>query len=186
MTERAQLPRSWSTRRLKLRLFRLADVDDVLAYATDEEWARFLPVPMPYKREHAESFIASQILADHSSAPRWALEQSDVIVGSVELALDHEVGVASLHYSIARPLWGQGLMTEAVHSVLDRAFLDLPHIMRVSAWADTRNEASWRVMEKVGLSREGVFRSCRVVHDERVDDVRYALVRPDWAPLRKQ
>jgi RimJ/RimL family protein N-acetyltransferase len=71
-------------------------------------------------------------------------------------------------------------MTEAVRSVIDRAFTDLPHIMRIASWADIRNEASWRVMQKVGLTREGVFRSCRVLRGERIDDVRYAILREQW------
>ena len=72
------------------------------------------------------------------------------------------------------------MMTEAVRSVVDRVFSDLSHIVRIASWADVRNQASWRVMEKVGLQREGLFRSCRVVHGERVDDVRYAILRADW------
>src|SRR5690606_35797532 len=131
---------------------------DVLAYATDETWGRFIPVPAPYTRQDAESFIARQVLADHEIAPRWALEHERAVVGSVELLLEHAAGVASLHYGIARWLWGQGLTTEAVRSVVARVFSDLPHIVRIASWADLRNEGSWRVMEKAGLKREGVFR----------------------------
>ncbi len=42
------LPDILETARLQLRPFRLQDVDDVLIYATDPEWARYLPVPQPY------------------------------------------------------------------------------------------------------------------------------------------
>ena len=43
------------TERLLLRPFTLEDVGDVLAYADDEDWARFLPiVPLPYTRSDAE------------------------------------------------------------------------------------------------------------------------------------
>lgn len=178
----ASLPLSWTTSRLRLRPFTLGDADDVFAYATDEAWGRFIPVPIPYARKDAESFIALQILADHATAPRWALEHAGKVVGSVELHLEHDVGVASLHYALARWLSGQGLMTEAVRSVIDRLFSDLPHIMRIASWADVRNAGSWRVMEKAGLQREGLFRSCRVLHGERVDDVHYAILRADWNP----
>jgi len=37
------------TARLQLRPFRLQDVDDVLVYATEPAWARYLPVPQPYR-----------------------------------------------------------------------------------------------------------------------------------------
>lgn len=175
------LPASWTTPRLRLRQFASGDVQDVLAYATDQEWGRFLPVPDPYEQSDAEAFIAAQLKADHETAPRWALEVDGAVVGSVELALDHDAGTATLHYSIARRLWGQGLMTEAVASVVRCVFEELPHIQRISSWADVRNVASWRVMEKVGLARQSVKPEAREIKGERVDDYVYAVER-DGSP----
>lgn len=180
MSNVAELSRSWNTARLQLRPFRLTDADGVLAYARDEEWAKFLPVPQPYTAGDAEWFVARQLLADHQTAPRWALEHEGELCGSVELSLDHAQGVASLHYALARTRWGKGLMTEAVRSVIGRVFAELPHVMRIDAWADVRNVGSCRVMEKCGLVREGIHRSCRVVHGARVDDAHHALLRSDW------
>jgi RimJ/RimL family protein N-acetyltransferase len=51
------LPDIIKTERLRLRPFSLQDVDDVLSYASDPEWARYLPVPQPY-REHSPFFRA--------------------------------------------------------------------------------------------------------------------------------
>jgi RimJ/RimL family protein N-acetyltransferase len=48
-------------------------------------------------------------------------------------------------------------MTEAVRAVVEQA-LGLPHIYRVAAICDVENVASARVMEKVGMLREGVLR----------------------------
>ena len=52
------------TPRLLLRPYRSDDVDDVLAYATDPEWGRYLPLPDPYIRRSAEEFVARYILVD--------------------------------------------------------------------------------------------------------------------------
>ena len=41
------------TKRLSLRPFAFTDVNDVLAYASDPEWSRFLPVPDPYTLKDA-------------------------------------------------------------------------------------------------------------------------------------
>lgn len=180
MNEAQALPHRWATDRLTLRPFRLEDVSDVLAYAGDETWGRFLPVPAPYTRDDAERFMALQLLADHTVSPRWALEHQGTVVGSVEAKFEHAEGVASLHYALSRQLWGQGLMSEAARSVVDRIFGDLPHVMRIESWADVRNVGSWRVMEKCGLTREGILRSRRVVHGERVDDALYAILREQW------
>ena len=58
------LPDIIETPRLRLRGFRLQDLDDVLSYASDPEWARYLPVPQPYTRAEAERFLAGQVLLD--------------------------------------------------------------------------------------------------------------------------
>ena len=84
-------------------------------------------------------------------------------------------------YSLARPLWGRGLVTEAARAVVAYGFAELG-LARIQAFADIRNVGSWRVMEKLGMQREGVLRSHRVVHDERTDDVVYAILREEWSP----
>ena len=53
--------------RLVLRPWRIDDVDAVFAYAAAPEWARYLPVPQPYTRRHAEEFLARKVLADRAT-----------------------------------------------------------------------------------------------------------------------
>ena len=68
------LPQRIETARLVLRRWTLADADDVLAYAADPEWSRFLPVPKRYERRHSEEFVAGWVLQDWSTHPGWAIE----------------------------------------------------------------------------------------------------------------
>ena len=58
MSDVPLLPERIETARLVLRRWTLADAEDVLAYAADPEWSRFLPVPEPYERRHAEEAVA--------------------------------------------------------------------------------------------------------------------------------
>ena len=51
---------------------------------------------------------------------------------------------------------------------------------KVFARADLRNVASWRVMEKLGMAREGVLRSHTRLRDEYFDDVYYGILRDEW------
>ena len=71
------LPDILETARLRLRPFRLRDVDAVLAYAMDPEWARYLPVPQPYTPADAEQFLAGQVLLDREVHPAWAIEYAE-------------------------------------------------------------------------------------------------------------
>jgi len=172
------------TDRLLLRPFRSGDVDDVFAYASNPEWSRYLPVPDPYTRRHAEEFVARCILVDGERRFEWAVVHEGRVSGGLSLTI-HRPGVAELGYSIARPLWGQGLVTEAARAVTAHAFEELD-LVRVQASADIRNAASWRVMEKLGMERIGVAHRDRLVGAERVDSVSYELVRDDWSPSEEQ
>ena len=62
-------PTELRTERLHLRPFQLEDVDDVFEYASDPEWAPYLPIPQPYQRHDAEEFIAKQVLASWGNEP---------------------------------------------------------------------------------------------------------------------
>lgn len=168
------------TRRLLLRPFSSDDVDDVLAYASDAGWNRYLGLPEPYTRRSAEQFVATAILADAETHPMWAIVHEGRVSGGINLTVRGRGG-AEMGYSIARPLWGRGLTTEAVRAVLAYGFEGLA-LARIQAFADTRNEASWRVMEKGGMTREGVMRRNRLVRGQRVDDVLYAILREEWTP----
>ena len=86
---------------------------------------------------------------------------------------------ADIGYVLAKPYWGRGLMTEAVRAVVDLAFTD-PQIHRVWAVCDIDNTASARVLEKSGMTREGVLRRWTIhpnVSDLPRDVLCYSRVR---------
>ena len=175
------LPETIATPRLTLRPFRFEDVDEVLAYAGDEEWSKYLiSVPHPYQRLDAVQFVARQVLFDRAVAPSWAVVIDGALVGSIHLRFKFDYLVAEMGWSLHRRLWGQGVVTEAVSAVIESAFRTHPRLTRIGATADTRNVASLRVMEKIGLQREGVLRNSRLSREGLVNEAIYGLLRSDW------
>src|SRR5690606_9562843 len=81
------MPDELATPRLRLRPYRWQDLDDIMAYATSANWARYLPVPWPYSRRDGERFLASQVLLDREREPCWAIEIDGHVVGGVNLRL---------------------------------------------------------------------------------------------------
>ena len=183
--EPESLPMSIASTRLLLRPWRQDDVDAVLAQASDPEWARFLPVPVPYARSDAEAFVSIQLGLDPARNPSWAITRNGALVGGINIRLDPAHRTGELGYSVAREAWGQGIATEALRAVLDAAFVTLPWLDRVRAMADLRNLASQRVMEKNGMQREGVLRRNRVVRGESIDEAWYGLLREEWLAGRR-
>ena len=166
------------THRLLLRRERLEDLDDVFAYESDEEYA-FFARPGPVTREDVERNLARYIQTPWQDRPRLAIVLGGRVVGAVELEIDHTNRIASLGYGIGREHWGEGLTTEAARAVVDYSFYAFD-LAKISARADPRNVASWRVLEKLGFQREGYFRSHFIRRGERVDRVYHGLLREEW------
>jgi [ribosomal protein S5]-alanine N-acetyltransferase len=80
---------------------------------------------------------------------------SNRLIGSISARM--ESSRVNLGYVLARSSWGQGFMTEAAAAVVSWAF-SLPEIYRVWALCDVDNAASARVLEKVGMTREGTLK----------------------------
>jgi ribosomal-protein-alanine N-acetyltransferase len=168
-----------STERLVLRPISLEDFHEILAYSQDEEWGRYTPDPKPYTRRFGEQFVARKVLAPWETAPRFSIVLEDKVVGGVGLEIDAANKAGELAYSLARAHWGKGLVPEAARCVIAWGFRDLG-LEKIFAQADFRNKRSLRVMEKLGMTREGVLRSHRKVRGERVDEVYYGILREEW------
>ena len=178
------LPEIIETKRLNLRPHAFQDVDDIFAYATDPEWSRYLPVPQPYTRPNAEQFIASQLLLDKKKDQSWAIELNGKVIGGINIRFKFEHRLGELGYSIARPHWGKGFATEAVRAVIDASFSTHPDLNRIQAYADARNTASLRVMEKLGMTHEGIARQNRWERGEFIDMALCAVLRAEWETER--
>ena len=176
-------PTEIRTERLLLRPFRLTDADDVYAYAKDPEWGRFLPIPYPYEYRDAEIHVARSFLNSWDTHPTFAISLDDKTIGGVNVRLDAVRMTSELGYSIARKHWGKGLMVEAVDAVINWTFEEFD-LVKVSARADIQNRQSWRVMEKLGMTREGILRSQEPPNpanpEKRADMVHYGILREEW------
>ena len=168
------------TERLLLRPFQLKDVDDVFEYARDPEWARYLPhLRLPYTRRDAEEFVADRVLDRSETHSLWAIVLEEKVVGGIGLPIDERRRIAELGYSLARQHWGEGIMPEAARAMVDWGFEE-HRLAKVYSFSDSRNTRSLRVMEKLGMTREGVLRSHGVTRDGRADFEYYGLLREEW------
>ena len=76
-------------------------------------------------------------------------------------------------------------MTEAVRAVIAAAFRSLPDLARVQAGANSKNRASIRVMERLGMTHEGTIphapRGANL--ESREAGVIYAVLRAEWEEI---
>ncbi len=86
---------------------------------------------------------------------------------------------AEIGYALAHAEWGRGYAPEAAREVLRCAF-DTLSFNRVEAYCVPENVASIRVLEKIGMWREGVLREYVAIGGQLRDRAVYALLRRDW------
>ncbi len=138
----------------------LADAEEVAERCGDREVASgTLTIPHPYSVGDAESWIQCQRKAreDGTGVDLAVVNWTGELVGAMGLVIDPRHGVAELGYWIGVAFWNRGYATEAGRAVLSHAFGPLG-LRRVHAYHFVRNPASGRVLEKLGMTREGVFR----------------------------
>ncbi len=112
------------------------------------------------------------------------LGKENRVIGTCTLFhIDEQNRRAEIGYALAREYWGQGLMSEALTTLLKYAFSTLD-LHRIEADVDPRNEPSVRILERLGFQREGLFRERWLVAGERQDSLMLGLLRHDWRSRR--
>jgi [ribosomal protein S5]-alanine N-acetyltransferase len=172
---------TWETARLVARPAASADAESVFeCYASDPAVATFMTW-RPHRGigETVEFLRRCEQEWIDGSAFSWTLwmKGRGELAGVIEMRPSGAAVV--LGYALGRRWWRQGLMSEALTAVVQWA-LARPEIYRVWATCDVENVASARVLERVGMEREGVLRRW-LVHPNLGDTPRdclcYAIVK---------
>jgi [ribosomal protein S5]-alanine N-acetyltransferase len=166
--------------RVKLREFRADDADALFTYATDPKvlerthWQIFKPEDAGHWISHMQGLAMRQPRVEY----QWALTvpPDDTPVGGARLRVESEQSQrGSIGYILSPGYWGKGLVTEAASIVVEFALQTLK-LHRVEALVEPSNGPSWRVLERIGMTREGLLRDYLMDRDRWVDAYIYATV----------
>lgn len=181
--ERRELLPIW-TQRLVLRRFAGKDASAFCAYRNDPEVARY------QGWEGCTETEARDFVGKHGNQPfgvpgEWlqiaiAAKDSDALVGDCAVRIHpQDVHQATIGVTFARSHQRQGLAREALAGLLDGLF-GSAGLHRVVADTDPRNVASWSLLERLGLRREGHLKQSRWFKGEWADEYLYAILSKDW------
>jgi [ribosomal protein S5]-alanine N-acetyltransferase len=171
------------TARLVLRPFTLADALAVQRLAGVYEVADMtLNIPHPYPDGAADEWIATHpdnFAAGTAVTFAITLRETAELCGGIGLHITQRHMHAELGYWLGLPYWNRGYTTEAAAALLNYGFTVLG-LHRIHAHHFTRNPASGRVMQKLGMTFEGVLRE-HVRKGERFEDLAsYGILRREW------
>jgi len=176
------------TERLILRKYKEDDFAAVHSYGSCAENLIYMQFG-PNSDEDTEKFI-NRAIAEGKREPckeymyAVVLKENGRLIGGCEISIDR----GHLGWILHRDYWKQGYGTELGRELLQFGFEELG-IRRISATCDAENVGSFRVMEKIGMRREGLLFDARpenrLSHREHGDELVYDILKDEWH-IRKE
>lgn len=175
-----RMPEEMHTPRCVMRRAQIVDAEEIFeAYATDAAVTRFLCWRPHSAVNETQRFLRLVDIEwqDNRGFAFVIRGLQERLLGMMHAHVSNR-GV-SYGYVLRRDIWGQGIASEVLRTLVEHALLD-PSVYRTFAFCDVENLASTRVMEKAGMQREGVLRRYfvhpNISHEPR-DCFIYARVR---------
>jgi RimJ/RimL family protein N-acetyltransferase len=173
------------TARLILRAFTPQDFDDVHSYASVPENCIYMEWG-PNTALQTRAFIQmaiSQAEETPCTNHQYAAVRKETgrLIGACNLAITG--GKAELGWILHRDYWKQGYGPEMGKALLELGFEELK-LRRITATCDAENYGSYRVMEKIGMRKEGLFIEARpankLSNKKYGDEFFYAILKEEW------
>lgn len=170
--------------RVIMREIEEKDWVDVHKYASQQLVCRYQPWG-PNSEEESKDFV-KKIIADAKKNPRSRfvfaiiLKGNGNMIGSAEFIIqDYSNKIGEIGYIINPDYWGMGYATEAAKLIIEFSFTNF-NLHRIYATCDPRNVASSKVLEKIGMTKEGRMREDLLIKDGWRDSLLYSILVQEW------
>lgn len=171
------------TDRLVLRKVRMDDAKDMFQYGSHPDVSKFTTWNQHESLADTREFIKFVLNRyDNKQTAPWGIEHKEdgKFIGTIDFGLwQPQHKSAELGYVISHDYWGNGLATEAALKIIAFGFQKMD-LVRIQARCFTANAASSRVMEKVGMTFEGVLRKSWYLKGKHQDLKMYSILRDEF------
>lgn len=174
------------TQRLLLRRFRRDDWRDLFDYLSQESVVRFEPYEV-FTEEQCKKEALQRSQNDAFLAV--CFKDTNKVIGNIYFAAQ-EFDTWELGYVFHNTYQGMGYATESAKAVLNEAFEALG-ARRVVAMCNPENAPSWRLLERLGMRREGhlkqniFFKKDAAGNPIWQDTYEYAILADEWSVLKQ-
>jgi ribosomal-protein-alanine N-acetyltransferase len=160
-----------------VRSWQTSDVESLVVHANNRKIWRNLrdAFPYPYTRRDARDFIRA--IRHREPETTFAIAVKGDAVGSIGFVMhgDVERVSAEIGYWLGEPLWGRGIITDALKGVTDYA-IATHGLTRIYALPFAWNAPSCRVLEKAGYVLEARLRCSAIKDGQLTDQLQYAFI----------
>lgn len=172
--------------RIILRKFKESDAEDFFRYRTNPQVALYQGEGwVNYKLEQAVEFVKEQMTFEPGIAHTWfqiAIELKDTgsLIGDCAIhTLPQDINQVEIGFTLNPLYQNNGFAIEAVKCLLGYIF-NVMNKHRVIAVTDVRNKSSIKLLEKIGMRREGHFIKNAWNKGEYTDEYLFALLKEEW------
>ena len=169
-----------ATKRLLIRPFQNSDCSDLYDYLSRDEVVYYEPYqPISYEEAIAETLKRMQNSAFH------AVTLNNKVIGNLYLEKG-DYDTWEFGYVFHNDYWGMGYAFESAQALIQQAFFQF-NARRIIACCNPLNEASWRLLEKLGFRREGTlikniyFNTNQQGDPIWQDTYEYGLLKEEWS-----
>ncbi len=171
------------TERLILAKISPEHAEDMYEYSCDPDVTKYLTWSCHSSVKETERYIkllqkkyASGVFND------WGLilKESGKFIGTCGFtSFDYVNNTAEIGYVLAKPYWGKGLAVEGAKRVMEFGF-DVFGLGGFCAKCMEGNDASMRVMQKVGMSFEGMYKNGMFIKGSYKTIIVYSVTRENY------
>lgn len=182
-------PKQLKSNRLILRPIKKGDESDLMEIYSDEK-SSLLDDWKPWNSIEQASVLINNSAKNYKNKEclHFGIIEKDTnkLIGCCGLfEFDDWNRKCMIFYQINRAHWNKGFATEAIEPIVKFAFEKIK-INRVEAYITPGNIASELVLKKNGFIKEGLMREMEFYKDRFWDGIIMAMLKRDYAKLRKE
>ncbi|MGD7044851.1 GNAT family N-acetyltransferase [Jeotgalibacillus proteolyticus] len=161
------------TKRLDIRDFKSQDWQEVWLYTSKKDVMTYMPEGVLSKEAAKE--LVDQNSSDNAEKFPIILRENDQLIGHLVFHPYFGDHTYEIGWVMNPAYQNKGYASEAARAVLEYGFSELK-LHRIIATCQPENEASFRVMEKIGMRKEGCFKKCIPHENGWWDEYYYAIL----------
>ena len=163
-----------------IRDFKIDDINALVTYANDYDVSKFMrdSFPFPYTKDNAEQWV--NLVITNKSLLYFAIANEKELIGGIGAVAFDDVHryTSEVGFWLGKPYWNKGITTNALKVFCNYLF-NYYNFNRLTANVFEGNDASRKVLEKVGFILEGRQRKSVFKENKFIDHYIYGLLKEE-------
>ncbi|HDX9671278.1 TPA: GNAT family N-acetyltransferase [Bacillus cereus] len=162
--------------RLLIRKFESKDWEAVHEYTSDSNVMKYIPEGV-FTEEDTRNFVNKNMGENAKNFPVILIDEN-ILIGHIVFHKYFGEHTYEIGWVFNPKYFNKGYASEAAQATLKYGFKEMK-LHRIIATCQPENIPSYRVMEKIGMMREGYFRKCIPHGNEWWDEYYYAILEEE-------